>query len=563
VAAVLALVQSIAAAASEQAVAEVWFRRLTLREQAAQLIVIPFYGEALHPRSRLWLEFERRIRTLGVGGLVLLNRAQDGVVQYAEPYAVASFINRAQKLAKLPLIVAGDFERGASMRVAGATEFPHAMAYGAGGDTNATRRLGALTAREARALGVHWILAPVADVNVNPDNPVIHMRSYGEDPEAVSAHVSAYIEGAHSAKDARVLLTVKHFPGHGDTSVDSHLDLPVLAAARSRLDAVELVPFRGAVAARVDSIMSAHINVPTLEPKGVPATISSRILTDLIRKELGFGGLIATDALDMDGLTRYVSRAEAPVRALEAGADVLMAPPNPEEAVRAIVAAVSKGRLSRSRLRQSVMRVLSAKARLGLAEHRLVDIEAVADALKSPETIEEAETVAARAVTLIKNEGGVLPLARPEAACWIATAERRTSRYGRRFVEAVKQRAAKSFATIVYASTTSAEIDVLVETMKDCAAVVVNAGSISGEIPRLLSRVPQPLIFVAGNPYLLRDAGPAQVLMATFSTVQPAEAAGVKALFGQIAIAGRMPVTVPGIARRGEGISLTAGSGLR
>jgi len=352
-------------------------KTMTLRDEVAQLVFIPFSGASPNTRSRAYLKFLRLVQTTKVGGLILINVSNGHLTAKAEPYALASFLNRMQRLAPVPLLVGGDFERGASMRVDATTVFPNAMAFGATGDPELSRYEGLVTAREARALGIHWVYFPVADVNNNPDNPIINIRSYGENPKDVAAHVTAFIEGAHSDAKNLVLTTAKHFPGHGDTATDSHMNLATIPADRDRLDRLELVPFRAAIAAGVDSIMTAHIAVPALAPPNLPATLSPAILTDLLRKQLGFHGLVITDALDMGGVAKGFSTGEACVRAIEAGADTLLMPTDPDEAIRAVTAAVLSGHLSRTRIQESVVKILSAKERLGLDRKRLVDTEAI------------------------------------------------------------------------------------------------------------------------------------------------------------------------------------------
>src|SRR6185295_19022884 len=215
-------------------------------------------------------------------------------------------------------------------------------------------------------LGVQWVFAPVADVNNNPQNPVINIRSYGENPDEVAEHVAAYIDGAHSDPKNPVLVTAKHFPGHGDTTIDSHLDLARLEASRDRISEVELKPFQAAIAHKVDSIMTAHMTVPAIDPSDIPATVSVRVLTGLLREDLGFQGLVITDAMEMAGLAKQFNTGEASVRAIEAGADVLLMPPDPGVAIRAVLAAVGRGRISRKRIDDSALRILEAKVRLGL-----------------------------------------------------------------------------------------------------------------------------------------------------------------------------------------------------
>jgi len=267
----------------DQRVAQALMKSMSLRDKVAQLVIVNANGDVYSTKSPDYEKYRHWVADLHVGGIIINNASQYGVVRNAEPHALAVFLNQMQKLAKTPLLVASDFERAASMRVTGGTRFPHSMAFGAANDLAATKYEGLVAAREARALGIHWIFAPVADVNNNPSNPIINLRSYGEDPEQVSRQVAAFIDGAHSDPASRVLLSAKHFPGHGDTDVDSHLGLPRLEVSRERLDAMELKPFQAAIAHGVDSIMTAHISVPALDPSGMPATVSPNVLTALLR----------------------------------------------------------------------------------------------------------------------------------------------------------------------------------------------------------------------------------------------------------------------------------------
>jgi beta-N-acetylhexosaminidase len=265
---------------------------MTLRDEVAQMVMAPFSGRLLHPKTRAYREFVKLVATEHIGGLILVNVTQGRTVAKAEPLDVAAFLNKMQRLSRVPMLVGGDLERGASMRLNNTTMFPHAMAFAAANDLDGARFEGRITAREARAIGLQWIFFPVADVNNNPDNPVINIRSYGEDPTEVAALVDAFIEGAHSEKDAKVLTTVKHFPGHGDTATDSHMNLATITADRPRLDALEFVPFRSAIEHGVDAVMTAHIAVPALDGPDVPATLSAKIMTGILRDEFGFKGLM-------------------------------------------------------------------------------------------------------------------------------------------------------------------------------------------------------------------------------------------------------------------------------
>jgi beta-N-acetylhexosaminidase len=554
-----------------------WMKGMTLRDEVAQLIFIPFHGAPPNSRSREYRNFARLIRETKVGGLILINVSNGRVVRKAEPYALAAFLNRVQRMARVPLLVAADFERGASMRVEGTTVFPHAMAFGATGDPEFSRFEGEVTAREARALGVHWVYYPVADVNSNPDNPILNIRSFGEDPREVAAHVKAFIEGAHSDKENFVLATAKHFPGHGDTAVDSHMNLPTINADRERLERLELPPFRAAIEAGVDSIMTAHIAVPALGPPDLPATLSPAILTDLLRNQLDFKGLVVTDALDMGGIAKGFGGAEAAVRALEAGVDVLLMPADPEAALKAVLTAVESGRLTRRRIQESVVAVLSAKEHVGLERKRFVDLEAIGDVVDSPEASERAQEIASRAVTLVRNGGNLIPLAAPERACYAVMLENRYSSAGQVFAQEVRKRVPQAAVASLDASMSRDTLEEAIRALPACHSYVVAAfatvtayrGSVglAGELPRAVEALVasgKPVALVAlGNPYLLRNFPGVTAYLATFSDVPPSEMAAVMALFGEIGIRGRLPVSIPGLANYGEGIQVQPTRALR
>ena len=560
------------AAGKPSATVRRWMKGMTLRDEVAQLVFVAFPGASPHTRSREYQRFLRLIRDVKVGGLIVINAANGRTIQHAEPYALATFLNRVQRIAKVPLLVGADFERGASMRVAGTTVFPHAMAFGAAGDPEFSRFEGQVTAQEARALGVHWVYYPVADVNINPDNPVLNIRSFGEDPQAVGAQVAAFIEGAHSDARNYVLTTAKHFPGHGDTSVDSHLNLATIPASRERLESVELVPFRAAIAAGTDAVMTAHVAVPALAPADLPATLSPAILTGLLRGELGFQGLVITDALEVGGIVKGFPAGDAAVRAIEAGADTLLMPADPEAAIRAVVAAVENGRIKRARIERSVVKILAAKEKVGLDRKRLVNVEALGDVINSPEANEKAQQVAERAVTLVRNEGGLVPLAAPERACFLALAENRYANEGQTFSQEVRARVAHATVTTLDATLSRADVDAALDRLTSCDTYVVAAfasvtayqGSLGlgGELPHAMETLAasaKPVALVAlGNPYLLRSFPAVSAYLATFSNVVPSEAAAVKALWGEIDIRGHLPVSIPGLAARGDGIQVKA-----
>jgi beta-N-acetylhexosaminidase len=547
-----------------------WTRSMTLRDKVAQLIIMPIYGELANTRSAEFRKYQHLIRDLHVGGVIVTGHSLNGGVRNAEPYAMAALLNRLQKLARTPLFVAADFERGASMRVNATTAWPYSMAFAAAKDLTAVSEEGADTARDARALGVNWLFAPVADVNNNPDNPIINIRSFGENPAEVSSFVQAYIVGAHSDRKNPVLVTAKHFPGHGDTIEDSHLALARLNADRDRIEAVELQPFRTAIAAGVDAVMTAHLAVPALEPENIPATVSSKILTGVLRDELDFHGLVVTDAMDMQGLAAMFDPAEASVRAIQAGADVLLMPKRAEDAIRGVVAAVQNGRISRKRIDDSVNRVLAAKVRLGLTRKKLVNLEDIADVVDSPESDERAQSVADHAVTLVTDTKDSLPIRHPETTCLIALTEGRRSQQGIRLIDEVKKRAPGITTTVLDPAMTKADLDQVIEKASSCGQIIaaayasVNAYrgnvALAGGYPDFLNaliagKVPV-LLAALGNPYLVRSFPNVAAYMTTFSPTPTSETALAKALFGEIAITGHLPVTISGVAKYGDGIQV-------
>jgi beta-N-acetylhexosaminidase len=547
-----------------------WFQSLTLREKVAQLVMVQFYGDSPGSKTKAYRDYVALVRDLRVGGLIVLNRVQNGSVRRADPYETAAFLNRMQKLAKIPLIVGGDFERGASMRMTLTTPFPHLMAYGAANDLDSTWALGHTTAREARAMGVHWVFAPDADVNNNPENPIINIRSFSENPGVVSANVKAFIEGARAATQNRILVTAKHFPGHGDTDTDTHMGLGVVNGERERLEQVELAPFRAAIAAGVDSVMTSHLAVPAIEPEPIPATVSRNILTGLLREQLGFKGIIVTDAMDMQGLTKTFPAGEASVRAIEAGADLLLIPTNPQEAVRAVVAAVNSGRITQRRIDESVAKILAAKVQVGLQRQRLVNLEDISDEIDQPEDQEIARHVAEKALTLVKNDGDLLPLRNPSGACFFLMAAGRFSTQGRDLQDAIRQRAPSAQTILLDPLLPVSEFDEMSAIAGKCDSVVLAAyvtGSayrgniaLAGRYPGFVEKVlatGRPVAFVAlGNPYLLKSYPAVTAYLATYSTTLYSELGVAKAIFGEIEVDGKLPVTIPGQAEYGFGLKM-------
>jgi len=387
---------------------ETTLRKMSVDEKIGQLLFTTYHGSFTPTDAAAYQQMMHDVNDLHVGGFITITQITPLGIVKSQAYPTAVLLNQLQAKSKLPLLIGADFERGAAMRLDEGTSFPTAMALAAAGDPQDAYTMGKITALEARAVGIQWIYAPDADVNNNPGNPIINTRSFGEDPARVAKFVSAFVKGV---QENGGLATAKHFPGHGDTAADSHIDLPVIHADRERLEHLELVPFRAAIAAGAGSVMTAHLSIPALEPdSNTPATLSHNILTGLLRDELGFEGLVVTDAMDMGGITVRFAPGEAAVRAVVAGADALLMPPVPDAAFEALQAAVKSKRISKERLDASVRRILQAKARLGLNQNRLVDVNAINHKLGSVASQKEAQDISDRGVTLLRDTPRRLPL---------------------------------------------------------------------------------------------------------------------------------------------------------
>src|SRR5580658_7114627 len=542
---------------------------MSLQDRVAQLIIVRSYGDYLSSRSTEYRTLVHWIRDLHVGGFIVANRVKRGVVINAQPFEMASFTNRMQGLAKTPLLVAADFEHGASMRVAGTAKFPYFMAYGAAHDLNAVRQLGEATAREARALGITWVFAPDADVNNNPDNPIINTRSYGEDPRAVADGVAAFIDGTRANPEYTVLTTAKHFPGHGDTGEDSHLQLAKLDQPRERIEQVELTPFRRAIEDGVDAVMTAHMAVPAFEPEEKPATVSKNILTGLLRDELKFRGMIVTDALDMQGVTALYGQGDLAVRAIEAGADVLLMPSDPEACIKAVVAAVKSGRISRKRLDESVARVLAAKRRVGLYRRHKVDLDAITDGLDEEKSASLAQTAADEAITLVRDDQHLFPSPDAATACLVVLTEGQFSTRGQDLISEARRIEPKIRVAMANATMPEPVLTALASDLNSCstvyAAAFVAVAAYRGNVQlaepltsflnAVIHNHPPVALISMGNPYLLSAFPNVAAYAAAVST---SEIAVTRAIFGEIPIQGKMPVSIPGYAKIGDGIAVAA-----
>jgi beta-N-acetylhexosaminidase len=571
--------------------AEKTLRKLTVEDKVGQVFMIWCRAGFLNVENPEYLQLREAIEKYHVGSFAMTVHVDGPFLLRSEPYEAAELLNRLQSDSKLPLIFAADFERGVSMRLIGTTVFPHAMAFGGDGNVEDAEAFGRITAEESRAIGIHWNFFPDADVNSNPVNPIINTRSFGEDPKQVGDLVAAYIKGAH---EGGMLTTVKHFPGHGDTATDSHLGVASVNGDRAHLDSIELPPFREAIAAGVDSVMVAHVTVPALDPDpNHVATISPAIVSELLETQLGFKGIVVTDALDMAGLTHLFANniGRAAVEAFKAGNDLLIIPADFPASYNAMVQAVRSGEISQERLDHSVLKILKAKASLGLQDARLVDVNAISTAVAKPENVAFGQQVADSAITLVRDNGKILPLKSPlknqgtakGALPYTTQEETHNQTVAVLFSDDVRTESGRVFgrefraripdAHVIYvdpriAAGMSDEVLKAVNDAKTVVAVVYvipTAGKVGNTmamadatgllLQQVLDRAAEKTAVVAmGNPYLASDFPKIENYMCTFSNASVSEIAAVKALFGEIAVRGHLPVSIPNVAQRGTGL---------
>jgi len=547
---------------------EATLRKMSVDEKIGQLLFTTYHGSLTPTDAAAYAQIMHDVVDLHCGGFINITQGSPLGIVKSQAYPTAVLTNQLQAKAKIPLLVGADFERGAAMRLDEGTSFPTAMALAAGGNPQDAYTMGKITALEARAVGIQWIYAPDADVNNNPGNPIINTRSFGEDPAKVAEYVKAFVRGV---EENGGLATAKHFPGHGDTAADSHIDLPTIPASRERLEKLELVPFRAAISAGVGSIMTGHLSVPALEPDpNTPATLSPHILTELLRKELGFKGLIVTDAMDMGGITVRYAPGEAAVRAILAGVDALLMPPVPDAAFEALQAAVRSGRISTERLDGSVRRILLAKAKLGLPESKIVDVNAINQKLGSVARQADAQEISDRGITLLRDNAHRLPLdgTKPGRALLLAFYADPEPYPGEDLERELKSRF--DSVTTLRADTRFVNASVLKLPPPESYDVAILAlfvrvsdrkGNVDIPTEQIalaeqLYKTGKPVITTAfGSPYLIERFPQAETWLAAFGISDVAQISIARALFGQIPVRGHVPVTIPGVP-------LPAGSGI-
>ena len=541
---------------------------MTLREKVAQLIWPSVFGDYVSGDSPQWRRLTQYVQQEKVGGFT---------ISVGSPIEVAAKLNALQSMSKVPLLFGADLEAGAGFRarggyfvpnaidLGGAILFPPEMALGATGDTTLAYEEGRLTALEGRALGIHIAYAPVLDVNNNPANPVINTRSYSEDPALAARMGVAFI---HGLQDHGMIATGKHFPGHGDTGVNSHLALPVVTVSRSRLDTVELVPFKAAVNGGVGAIMSFHGAMPALDSSGVPGTLSQKVVTGLLRGEMGFRGIIISDAMDMRGVLDQFGADEAAKRAIAAGIDVLIQPLDVSKTIDAVVAGISEGRYSEARVDSSVRRVLESKRKLGLAQSKLVDLNALRFAVGDSVNAEVARRVAEKSITLVRDSAHQVPVIdSAKSVLSITIARRADLSAGNSFNAELRTRLPKLRTEFTSTEDASLNYPRLIAAADSADVVIVGSyvsqswDAVTASAPEaftnfvhtLVLRGRKPIVVAFGNPYLLQQLPWTGTYLVAWGGFPVSQIAAARALTGVAPITGRLPISIPPYAAIGVG----------
>ena len=547
---------------------------MTLEEKVGQLFVadlVAVYSHKESPNYRYALEMIRRYH---VGSFVLAG----GTVT-----DIAVTANALLRESKFPLLINADLENGLAFLhpwrwvqgrgpelpkylAGGGTTFPSMMAIGATGNPQSAYELGRITAREARAVGIHWTNSPVADVNNNPNNPIINTRSFGEDAAQVAKFVAAYVNGLQKEG---MIATLKHFPGHGDTEEDTHMKLPILPFDENRLNAIEFVPFKAGIAAGAKAVMTAHLALPKIDSAKRPATLSNAVITGLLRNKFGFQGVVVTGGMPMQGITDHYGADEAAVLAIEAGVDAILVPAEFVKTYDGVLAAVQSGRISRQRLDESVRRILAVKSWLGLERSRLVEIEKISDRVAAPETEALADKISNASVTLLRHQNNLLPLPATTRLKIVAVSEEPYPEFGRELLRQLESQLAT--VSLTHLSNESSR-ELIQQTARfDDADVILlgvylSIGAWKGKPTFSLAlqdffaqvvTLPKPVITVAfGDPYVIGKLPETAVMMTPYNGAKIGERSIAKALLGAIDITGRLPVTIPGKYKSGDGIQL-------
>jgi len=562
--------------------ADKMLKKMSVEEKVGQLIQIGINARFINQESEFFQDLKRQVTENKIGGVIFFG---------APMYETVHLANRLQENAQIPLLFALDAETGIGMRFQDAANFPWNMAVGATGNTDYAYKMGVITGREAKAMGMMQVYAPVLDVNNNADNPVINVRSYGEDPEMVARFGAAFIEGVQSQG---VIATAKHFPGHGDTAVDSHRGLPIINVSRERLDKLELVPFKKAIDSGVASIMVAHIGLPQIDPTEIkpikdavkvdtddevisenatiPATLSTKIQTELLRKELGFKGLIVTDAMSMSGLTLYVNQEEAGVQAFLAGADLLEKPADTDAMIRGLRNAVKSGRISEARINESVRKILAWKHEVGLFKQKITPIDEMDKIISNKETYALAEEISNKAITVVRNNENLIPLDKSKKIFVLGISNGFDGELTSAALTNLLRANGVRFGSVVLQDNSSAEQVARAREAANKADIVIAAmygrvrsgakNSVGlpdagvGILRELLEKDKKVIGLSFGNPYILLGFPTLKTYVVAYGDMTPLQRASARSLLGMLDTNGKLPISLPGLVPRGTGLSL-------
>ena len=560
-------------------------KKMSVDEKVGQLVHVGINARFANQESSFFKSLQKDVVENKVGGIIFFG---------APIYETTHIANRMQALAKVPLLMSLDAETGIGMRFEDATNFPWAMAVTATGNPDYAYKMGVVTGREARAIGVQHVYAPVLDINNNADNPVINVRSFGEDPSDVARFGSAFAQGVQSQK---VIATAKHFPGHGDTAVDSHRGLPIIDLPKSRLDSLELAPFKKAIDDGIGAVMIAHIALPQIDPEEVkplkeykggdaeagaeivsqsatiPATLSHKIQTDILRKELGFKGLIVSDAMSMSGLTLYFTQEEAGVRAFLAGTDILEKPTDADTILRGLKAAVASGRIPMTRLDESVTRQIAWKHELGLFKERMTPLDQIDRIVGNAETQALTDEIATKAITLVRNDANALPLDRSKKIAVLGISNGFDGPLTMNsLVSTLRSNGLRFTPAYLQENSLQQQVDAARKAVSESDVVVVglygrvrSGAKNSVGIPdngavilkEALAAGKQVVGISFGNPYILGPFPEMKTYVVAYGDMPSLQRAAARSVLGLQDITGKLPISLPGLYPRGTGSNST------
>ncbi len=545
----------------QQSWSEQTLKKLTLREKIGQMMVYHMNMRFLNEESPKWKEITSLLETDGIGGIH---------IWFGDAGTSLTLLNEIQRLSKVPIIVDADIEYGLQRRFPAGTDLPPLMAIAATGSTKYAYEAGKISAMEGRALGIHWNFSPVTDVNNNPNNPIINTRSFGEDPDDVGVYAVQFIKGL---QENGMLATAKHFPGHGDTETDSHTSLATIPSDSSRLWSLELKPFQTVIDASVDAVMVAHVHSPDFQPNAnLPATLSSFWVTDILRKKMGFKGVIVTDSMTMGGITQNYSDAFALIHAINAGCDFILQNYNVKKSIDIVEDAVKRGIITEERINDAALKMLKMKEKVGLHEQRYISMEKTRKILGKQEFKKTADEIAIRSITLVKNDNSFLPLSvnDNEEIVVIDIYDYPNNHNESLTTMGLKQNGLKIRSLQIDESDSTMYYESILETIPENAPIILNAFATPSAwkdriflpdhqtdfVHALNQKSDRILLISFGNPYLIQDLPETPAYICAWKSNQLMQNALVEALLGKNNFSGTLPITIPEIADRGFGIQM-------